>query len=483
MEFLFVYDHLAGFLRGEGYTVTQNRGTLRPALLDDYDLVLVQQLTTHLKFDPEFISTLERWVRTGGRLLIVGHGVQWRDCNRDSQTGFPLNALAEAFGFRFVESKKGQFPLKGTSHSIAAAVTSISEDKYDPRARIWGPGWLKAHGVGLIETDSAEPVIVDAAGNVVMAARKLGTGRVVAFTGKRLLWGCMPESSVQHDEDDIALVRRMLTWLLEGRPPRANLEQLVRLRHPDIELKGKRTSIRTTELLRERAALTLELFDDIYDGLYDYFKVPAYSKLKINALAGAGGGWRAGDEIGIAVLTSGDALKTLLTWEMTNGWGPATPHSWGEMCAFHVMQVLRGRLDIDTPAKRIVERHRALQEAIDVDPGLDKLDLADPGDEKTHRKVLIKALFVMEELERSYPGFIPRLCRIHRAKHPENRSEMVSMQEFVYLCSLAAGKDLYPYFQSLGTTVAPQEIDFARAADLLEEYEREHPDEPKLRLR
>jgi hypothetical protein len=153
------------------------------------------------------------------------------------------------------------------------------------------------------------------------------------------------------------------------------------------------------------------------------------------------------------------------------------------MWAFHVMHVLRGRLEIDTPARRLVERHRTLQEAIDVDPGLDKLDLADPGDEKTHRKVLIKALFVMEELERSYPGLIPRLCRIHRARHPENRSEMVSMQEFVYLCSLAAGKDLYPYFQSLGTTVAPREIDFARAADLLEKYEREHPDEPKLRLR
>ena len=62
MEFLFVYDHLAGFLRREGYQVTQNRGTLRTKLLDDYDIVLVQQLTTPLEFDPEFIDGLEQWV-------------------------------------------------------------------------------------------------------------------------------------------------------------------------------------------------------------------------------------------------------------------------------------------------------------------------------------------------------------------------------------------------------------------------------------
>jgi hypothetical protein len=481
MEFLFVYDHLAGFLRGEGYTVTQNRGTLRPALLDDYDLVLIQQLTTSLKFDPAFVTALERWVRDGGRLLIVGHGVQWRDYNRDSQTGLPLNALAQPFGFRFIESKKGQFPLKGTAHPIAAGLTSISADKYDPRGRIWGPGWLEAHGVGLIETQSADPVIVDAAGDVVMAARKLGQGRVVAFTGKRLLWGCMPESSIQHDEDNIALVRSTLAWLLEGRPPRDHLEQLADLRHPDIELKGKRTSIRTTEVLRPHAQRTLDQFDRVYDVLYDYFKVPAYSDLKINALAGAGGGWRAGDEIGIAVLASDDGIKSLLLWEMTNGWGPPIPPSWVEMWALHTGQVLSGRLGLGSPAQRMLTRHKDMQDVVAIDPTLDQLDLADPGDEKTHRKVLAKASAVVEQLERMHPGFIPRLCRIHRAR--EGWTEAVPMQEFVYLCSLAAGADLYPYFQSLGTTVEPRAVDLSQAAQRLREYERRHPDEPKLSAR
>jgi hypothetical protein len=481
MEFLFVYDHLAGFLRGEGYTVTQNRGTLRPALLDDYDLVLVQQLTTPLKYDPAFIAALQRWVQDGGRLLIVGHGVQWRDHNRESQAGFPLNALAEPFGFRFLESEKGRFPLRGTAHPIAAGVASISADKYDPRARIWGPGWLKAHGVGLIETKSAEPVIVDADGKVVMAARKLGEGRIVAFTGKRLLWGCMPESSIQHDEDDIALVRRTLAWLLEGRPPRAHLERLVDLRPPDIELKGRRTSIRTTEVLRARAQRTLEQFDRVYDVLYDYFKVPAYSDLKINALAGAGGGWRAGDEIGIAVLANDDGIKSLLLWEMTNGWGPPIPPNWVEMWARHTGQVLSDRLEIGAPAQRMLTRHQDMQEVLAVDPKLDKLDLADPGDEKTHRLVLAKASAAMEQLECMYPGFIQRLCRIHRAR--EGWTEAMPMQEFVYLCSLAAGADLYPYFHSLGTTVEPKAVDLSQAAQLLKEYERQHPDEPKLPAR
>lgn len=478
MEFLFVYDHLTGFLRDEGYTVTQNRGTLRPELLDDYDLVLIQQLTTPLEFDPQFIAALKRWVAGGGRLLIVGHGVQWRDYNRNSKTGFPLNVLAEPFGFRFIESEKGRFPLRGTDHPVAEGVVSISEDKYDPRGRIWGPGWIKAHGVGLIETDSADPVIVDADGKVVMAARKLGQGRVVAFTGKRLLWGCMPESSIQHDEDDAALVRRTLAWLLEGRPPRAHLDRIVDLRHPDIELKGKRTSIRTTEVLRSRAQHTLDEFDHVYDVLYDYFKVPAYSDLKINALAGAGGGWRAGDEIGIGVLAGDDGIKSLLLWEMTNGWGPPIPPSWVEMWALHTEQVLSDRLAIGPPAQRMLTRLKDMQDVLEIDPTLDKLDLADAGDEKTHRKVLSKASAAMEQLERMYPGFIPRLCRIHRAR--EGWTEMVPVQDFVHLCSLAAGTDLYPYFQSLGTTVEPKTIDLSLAAQLLKEYERQHPDEPKL---
>ena len=478
MEFLFVYDHLAGFLRREGYQVTQNRGTLRTKLLDDYDIVLIQQLTTPLEFDPEFIDGLEQWVQRGGRLFIVGHAVQWRNFNRTSDAGYPLNKLARAFGFRFDEREKGRFPLKGATHAIAEGTTTINEDKYDPRARIWGPGWLKANGVGLIEAKSATPVIVDADGKLVMAARRIGKGRVVAFTGKRLLWGCTEKSSIQYDVDDEALVRRVFDWLAEGRPPRENVTSLIGFRHPDIVLKGKRTSIRTTEVLRERSQFTLDQFDRVYDTLYGYFMVPAFSKLKINALAGAGGGYRGGDDIGIAVLASDDGLKSLLLWEMTNGWGPPIPRSWGEMWAFHTGNVLKGRLGIQTPAQRIASRHRALQETITADPTLTKIDLADAGDEKTHRKVLIKALFVMEELERIHPGFIPRLCRIHRVLHA--KIEAVSMQEFVYLCSLAAGRDLYPYFRSLGTTVEPKTIDFAQAARLLDKYEREHPDEPKL---
>ncbi|MFQ5804831.1 MAG: hypothetical protein ACE5I3_00100 [Phycisphaerae bacterium] len=481
MEFLFVYDHLAGFLRREGYTVTQNRGTLHTALLDDYDIVLIQQLTTPLRFEAQFIAGLKDWVERGGRLFIVGHGVQWRNRNRRSRESFPLNAVAEVFGFRFNERDKGRFPLRGTAHPIAKGTPTLTEDKYDPRARIWGPGWLKANGVGLIEAESAEPVFVDADGKVVMAARKTGQGRVVAFTGKRLLWGCTHESSVQHDPEIKTLVRRVFDWLREGRPSRAPRPDVVRVRHPDIEIKGKRTSIRTTEVLRGRAEYTLEQFDRVYDVLYDYFKVPAYSQLRMNALAGAGGGWRAADEIGIAVLASDEGIRSLLLWEMTNGWGPPIPDSWVEMWAVHTGQVLRGRLAIGSPAEQILTRHRKLQEAIEIDPHLNKLDLADAGDEKTHRKVLGKASYVVEQLERTYPGFISRLCRIHRAQ--DSWTEQVSMQEFVYLCSLAAGKDLYPYFQSLGTTVEPQKIDFARAAELLEEYEREHPDEPKLLLR
>jgi hypothetical protein len=54
------------------------------------------------------------------------------------------------------------------------------------------------------------------------------------------------------------------------------------------------------------------------------------------------------------------------------------------------------------------------------------------------------------------------------------------MQEFVYECSLAAGRDLYPYFVGLGTTVESKKIDLARAALLLAKYEREHPTEPGL---
>jgi hypothetical protein len=255
----------------------------------------------------------------------------------------------------------------------------------------------------------------------------------------------------------------------------------VDLRHPDIELKGKRTSIRTTEVLRARAQHTLDEFDHVYDVLYNYFKVPAYSDLKINALAGAGGGWRAGDEIGIGVLAGDDGIKSLLLWEMTNGWGPPIPPSWVEMWALHTGQVLSDRLGIGPPAQRMLTRHNDMQDVLKIDPTLDKLDLADAGDEKTHRKVLCKASAVMEQLDRMYPGFIPRLCRIHRA--PEGWTEIMPVQDFIYLCSLAAGADLYPHFQSLGTTVDPQAVDLSQAAQLLKEYERRHPNEPKLPAR
>lgn len=157
--------------------MTSNRATLTPDLLERYDIIVLQQLTTPLTFPKEVLDAVETWVKAGGRLVLVGHAGQWEKVNppADRPAGradFPLNRLAERFGFRFLGGVKGEFPLRNRPHAIIEGVPELTPDTSDPRARLFGSGWMNAFGVGLIEAPpDAQVLIADAQGRPMMAIK------------------------------------------------------------------------------------------------------------------------------------------------------------------------------------------------------------------------------------------------------------------------------------------------------------------------
>lgn len=489
LEFLFAFDVLKDFLVRTGYQVTDNRATLVPDLLPRYDIVVLQQLTTPLQLPDSVITSVEEWVRAGGRLVLIGHARQWAITNREeihAPLDFPLNRVAARFGFRFLPNVHGEFPLRYGQHPIVEGCEHLTADTYDPRARIFGPGWMNAFGVGLIEfpTD-AEAIITDAQGRAVMAIKRVGKGKVVVFSGKRTLWGLTQPPDPQSTTVARQLIGNLFAFLSREASPRIDEPRVPDLIPPDKELRVGQMRIRHTDPLKERAEYLAKEFPRLYREMERLFGVPPARPIDIEVLPTAGGGWTSGNLIGIGALGKDDDVLAILLWEMTNAWKLPSAHGWIEVWAGFTTYLLRERLNIYPPARRTQDMLNDFKALLAVDPDLKQIDVSQISpDENAHRLKVKKVALILLRLHQRYGDeFFRRLLRIHRAQYKSE--EFIAMEDLITEMSLAAREDLFPWFAGYGTTVRPRPIDYMEADRWLAKYQeafgKDDPDKVEMR--
>jgi hypothetical protein len=468
IEFLFVYDVLGDFLRRTGYQVTSNRATLTPKVLDGYDIIVLQQLTTPLQFSDDVIAAVQAWVEAGGRLVLFGQAVQWDKTNRlpgssKAEGDFPLNRVAARFGFCFLSSEQGEFPLHNQSDPIMEGVPELDRDTYDPRARLFGPGWMDAYGVGLISIpDDAKPLITDARGRVVMAMRKVGKGEVVVCTGKRTLWGLTRPPEPQNTEVARQLFGHLFAYLSRGIKPRPGVPPVPETILPDKQIVLNGMTVTYAGPLKARAEFLAAEFPRMYREMKQFFGAPPLETIHVEALPGAGGGWTAGSNIGIGVTGNDDDVCAVLLWEMTNAWKLPSGPGWIEVWARLTTYLMRERLDIYSPGRQAQDQFADWKALLAVDPDLKKIDVSQNApNEVAHRQKVSKVALMLLRLHARYGDeFIHRLVHIHRAQH--GAQEFIGMDDLIVEMSQAAHENLFSWFAAYGTTVHPRPLDLGQ---------------------
>lgn len=195
---------LGDVLPPEQFLVTQSFASVSGQPLDPFDILVVRYDQSDTVWSAPMTELVKRFVRTGGGLLLIAHGGHWYMGPRESAQ-YPIyqaNRLAAAFDFRFeidVDKLEVRSPLVLRAPEATQGITEgITE-----YAAADAPG-------GLADvTGSAIPVVASTSGELVIAARGYGRGRVVA---------CSDPNGLNPGGPNEALLRRIMTWLSPTEP-------------------------------------------------------------------------------------------------------------------------------------------------------------------------------------------------------------------------------------------------------------------------
>ena len=420
----------------------RNWGTLSKLDLSNTNLLVLVAGDPRLPYSAASIEHVAAFVEEGGTVLLMADG---------GEPMPPGEAIAARFGAKLT-TRRAAAPLHGTDALPGGAEAPIE----------FRSGTVLDLATGGANGDHADPawttLVADAENLAVLAARRFGGGHVVV--GSRGLFGQNPDAS---DPINAAWVTPVLV-------ERASAKA--------IEPKKPHRST-PAERSREVGPLTLEFHEGTErwaDSIHAVYMQVRPHLVEITGvqpspgmissmliLPTGGGGFSSGARIAIGAWWGGFPerrypMVELIAHEAGHSW--VLPHPeplWNEPIATWLGIEVGRRLDMPE-AQRTLDRQIAAARRLD--PELDTLD---PLAEDAARDLVWgKSYFVFEELERIHgPDAMAKYFRAKRRLVPADR-RTYSMDDAVAVWSVAVGKDLFPWFRSLGF-----QVDHART-DLVE---------------
>ncbi len=422
-EFSFYMDgrFVRRYLGDSAYDV-RNWGTLWKADLSDANLLILSGGSPRVPYDTRSVDHVLRFVERGGGLLLMADA---RDGDAE------LNRVAERLDATF-ERPSAQGKPRGT--------------------RAYAEREIEFRGGGTLKTSDAWTTLVaDEAGTPLMARRMLGTGHVLM--GVRGLFGSHPDRDDSINRD---LIRELLQDIVKGKPV----------------IPGKRPQGQFAELTRELGTLTLEF----HEGTKQFADaiVAEYQEVRKHLVGVTGvepspgmitrllllptgaGGFSSGERIAIGAWW-GDFPKhrypmiELIGHEAGHSW--VLPHPepvWNEPIATYLGIQVGKRMGMGEEAQKVLDG--AIQRAKRTDPEMNKVDIGAKG--APNDVVWGKTYWIFEQLEAKYgPGVIAKYFQAKRRLAPATL-KAYTLDDSVAVWSAAVGEDLFPWFRSLGISVA-----------------------------
>lgn len=406
---------------GENGNDARNWGTLSKADLSNVNLLVLPGGDPHVPYSDASIQHVLAYVRDGGSVVILA--------DRQGGSAPPIQALTERVGVEF--------------QPIAAKLPAqFSQRSREMPIQFGGGNTLKI-------SDEWTSVVSDAEGKTLMARRTLGKGNVLV--GIRNLFGSRPDAS---DPINADWIKPLLVHLASSkkidpnRPPQSPWAELTRQVGPLTLEFHEGTKKFADDIAREYLQIRPMLVQ--ITGVE-----PAPGMItKLLMLPTGGGGFSSGERIAIGAWW-GDYPKNrypmveLIGHEAGHSWVLPYPEPvWNEPIATYLGIQVGKRMGLPEAQQTL---DRAIARAKEQDPDFTKVDLnaANP----PNAVVWGKSYYIYESLEKEYgPGVIAKYFRAKRRLAKPGRKGY-SLDDSVAVWSNAVGKDLFPWFKSLGTSV------------------------------
>jgi len=430
--FSFYFDgrFARNYLVGKGNVSVQNWGTLHKFDFDRVNLVVLQSGASSCQYTPKDIAAIKAFLESGGGVIVLGDYALFRD-----EKTYTLNALAKAFGAKFV-NKGVKKPITGLGELKGKAVKNYGGKTITlTRSMYW------------------EMLIKDAAGRCLMARRNVGKGKLLVTT--RGISGRKPDAS---DPINAEWLAPLLTDLASGK----TVDPKRRPRHHRAE----NTVIR--DGLEIRYSDYMQPFADEIFKMYVICR-PVQEKLlgvppsegmlaSLLLLPTGGGGFSSGRTIGLGIWWGGFPQKKcgmveLLGHEAMHSWvHPFTEPLWNEGIATYVGIQMGIQLGYKTQAEKTLAGW--IKRAKRHDPEMKKYDLAG-GKDIPHTVVMAKPMWIWEQLRKEKPDILARYFKAKRRLADPKKLKRYTAHDSVAVLSIAAERDLFAWFQSLGISVNP----------------------------
>jgi len=428
-EFTFYFDGRFGknYVVPNGIDV-RNWGTLHKYDFSNVNLLILQSSATPCAYLPEDIKVVKQFLEQGGACVVLGNHTLFR-----TQKQYGLNALAQHFGAEF-QDDTAQKPLQGFS-----ALKDEEIESYSPKT-------IK------LENDLGWEVLVrDKQGHAVMARRSVKQGTLVIAS--RSLCGRNPNAS---DPINAQWWKPLLQRITAGK----TVDPQHRPRHqmPENQTQRQRLPIQYSDYMKPYADAIYAVYDQCFPVIQDVMGVPPSEGMLIRLilLPTGGGGFSSGSSIGLAAWWGNFPEKRygmveLISHESTHSWvHPFAEPMWNEGIATYVGILVGRRLGLAEDANATLEGW--IRRAKKHDPDMTRYDLAQ-GKDVPHVVRMAKPMWIFEQLRKDRPDIVARYFQAKRKLATPDTLDTYTADDSVAVLSIAMGRDLFPWCQSLGITV------------------------------
>jgi len=430
-EFTFYFDGRFGknYVAENGIDV-RNWGTLHKYDFSNVNLLILQSSASPCPYLPEDIKAVRKFLREGGGVVILGDYATFR-----KEKEYKLNALVRNFGAEFV-NERAQKPLKGYS--------TLSKNKIES---------YSAKTIKLEKPSEWKVLVKDAKGRVVMAWRLVGKGRLVVAS--RSLCGRNPNAGDPINDSWWKPLLKRIAAQKTIDPRRRPKNQM-----PENRTQRERLPIQYSDYMKSYADAIYAVYDECFPVIQEVMGVPPAEGMLTNLilLPTGGGGFSSGSSIGLAAWWGNFPEKKygmveLISHESTHSWvHPFTEPMWNEGIATYVGILVGRRLGLEEDANKTLEGW--IKSARRHDKDMTKLDLAN-GKDVPHVVRMAKPMWIFEQLRKEKPDIVARYFQTKRKLATREKLSKYTADDSVAVLSIAMGRDLFPWFQSLGITVDP----------------------------
>ncbi len=438
-EFTFYFDGRFGknYVTPRGGRDARNWGTLHECDLNRVNLLVLQSGATPCPYPPKDIAAVRRFLKAGGGVLVLGDYTVFRKEKR-----YRLNELVRSFGAEFVRPAAKK-PLKAAAELKAKEV------------RTYGGKTIR-----LEKPKDWDLLICDVEGKVVMARRKIGKGALLVAS--RALAGRKPDAS---DPINARWWQPLLQRLAAGKD--VDRRRAPRSAMPENKIEKKGLRIECSDYLQPMAEEIFSIYSQCRPALERIMGVPPAEGMLANLilLPTGGGGFSSGRAIGLGVFWGGFPDKKygmveLLGHEATHAWVlPFAEPMWNEGIATYVGILLGRELGYEKEANATLKNW--IKGARRHDPEMKKLCLRNKS-KVSHAVRMAKPMWIWEQLRKEKPDVLQRYFQTKRKMIDPAKRRRYTEDDCVAVLSLAMGRDLFPWFRSLGIDVDRERTDITR---------------------